>query len=100
MVQLKSAAMPFFYTSGSIGLRKLVSYNSIPCTKDPFDEFHVKMTVIKFKNHLQNITKSSRILQKCFRTYRQNLANAVNLCAALKTEHLFSLVSYANIKIY
>ena len=74
-------------------LEKLMSCRSITCTYDPLDEFHVKVSVSKSKNHLQNLKESSRILQKCFRNYRllQNSANAVNLCAALKTESLFSL---------
>ena len=45
---------------------------------------------------LQNLTEYLKILQKCFKNYRllQNLANAANLCAALKTESLFNLVCF------
>ena len=64
------------------------------CTNDPLDELHVKVTVSKSENHLQNLKESSRLLQKCFRNYSvlQNSDGAVNLCAALKTGSLFSLV--------
>ena len=69
-MQLKRAqcslkALPrFFYNSGSIGHRKVMSYRSITYNNDPLDEAHVKVTVSNSENHLQNLKESSRILQK------------------------------------
>ena len=47
---------------------------------------------------LQYLVEPSKVLQKCCSSFRflWNLTNTFNLCAALKTESLFSLVYCSN----
>ena len=64
------------------------------------DEFNVKMAVSKSGTTckiLQYLAEPSKVLQKCCSSFRLlwNWANTVNLCAALKTESLFSLVNFS-----
>ena len=61
------------------------------------DEFNDKMTTSKSGTTckiLQYLVEPSKVLQKCCSSFKflWNWANTVNICAALKTESLFSLV--------
>ena len=74
-----------------------MSFNSVTYANDVLNEFNVKMTVIKSGTTckiLQYLAEPSKVLQKFCSRFRflWNWANTVNLCAALKTESLFSLV--------
>ena len=95
IAQLKSAAIPFFFWIYQF----LMSFRSITYTNDLLAEFNIKMTVSKSGYSykiLQYLAEPSKVLQICCSSFKflWNWANtAVNLCAALKTESLFSLVS-------
>ena len=74
--------MLMFYTFFGINtyvVTKLWSFSSI---------------LLQYGTSKATVRKDFKILKICFRNYRlvQNLANAVNLCKALRTESLFSLV--------
>ena len=77
----------------------LMSFRSITYTNDLLAEFNIKITVSKSGYSykiLQYLAEPSKVLQICCSSFKflWNWANtAVNLCAALKTESLFSLVS-------
>ena len=74
----------------------LMSFRSITYANDVLDELNIKMTVSKSgttRKILQYLAEPSKVLQKCCSCrFLWNWANTVNLCAALKTESLFSLV--------
>ena len=75
-----------------------MSFRSITYATDMLDELYVKIPLNKSDTTckiLQYLTEASKVLQKFCSSFKflWNLANTVNLCAALKTENLFSLVS-------
>ena len=82
-----------------------MSFRSITYDNDALDEFDVKLTLSKSGatcKILKYLSEPSKVLQKCYSSFRfiWNWANTVNLCAALKTESLFSLVSYLHTFTY
>ena len=77
----------------------LMPFRSITEANDVLDEFNVKMTLSKSGTTckiLQYLAEPSKVLQKCCSSFKflWNWTNTVNLCSALKTESLFSLVFY------